>query len=53
MLVLARRPGQKIVFPGLGISIEVLQSKGAVIRLGIEAPVDIEADLDAMAGKSH
>jgi carbon storage regulator CsrA len=42
MLVLARRPGQKIVFPGLGISIEVLQSKGAVIRLGIEAPVDIE-----------
>jgi carbon storage regulator CsrA len=42
MLVLARRPGQKIVFPGLGISIEVLQSKGAVTRLGIEAPVDIE-----------
>jgi len=62
MLVLARRPGQKIVFPGLGISIEVLQSKGAVIRLGIEAPVDIEvhrqelvekAGIDAMAGKSH
>ena len=42
MLVLSRRPGQKIVFPALGISIEVLQSKGAVTRLGIEAPVDIE-----------
>jgi carbon storage regulator CsrA len=62
MLVLARRPGQKIVFPGLGISIEVLQSKGAVTRLGIEAPVDIEvhrheilekAGSGAMAAKSH
>jgi carbon storage regulator CsrA len=62
MLVLARRPGQKIVFPGLGISIEVLQSKGAVTRLGIEAPVDIEvhrhevlekAGSDAKATKSH
>lgn len=42
MLVLSRRPGQKIVFPGLGISIEVLQSKGTVTRLGIEAPADIE-----------
>lgn len=42
MLVLARRPGQKIVFPGLGISIEVLQSKGTVTRLGIEAPAHIE-----------
>jgi carbon storage regulator CsrA len=42
MLVLSRRPGQKIVFPGLGISIEVLQSKGTVTKLGIEAPVEIE-----------
>ncbi len=42
MLVLSRRPGQKIVFPGLGISIEVLQSKGTVTKLGIEAPAEIE-----------
>ena len=38
MLVLSRRPGQKIVFPGLGISIEVLRTQGAVTRLGILAP---------------
>jgi carbon storage regulator CsrA len=42
MLVLSRRPGQKIVFPGLGISIEILKSKGTATRLGIEAPADIE-----------
>ncbi len=42
MLVLARRPGQKVVFPGLGISIEILHSKGAVTKLGIEAPAEIE-----------
>lgn len=41
MLVLARRPGQKIVFPGLGISVEVLRSRGNVTRLGIDAPDDI------------
>lgn len=41
MLVLSRRPGEKILFPGLGVSVEVLRSKGAVVRLGIEAPSDI------------
>jgi CheY-like chemotaxis protein/sRNA-binding carbon storage regulator CsrA len=38
MLVLARRPGQKIVFPSLGVAIEVLRSGGSVTKLGIEAP---------------
>jgi carbon storage regulator CsrA len=42
MLVLSRRPGQKIVFPGLGVTIEVLRAKGAVTRLGIEAPAAVE-----------
>lgn len=42
MLVLARRPGQKVVFPGLGITVEVLRSKGVVTRLGIEAPDEVE-----------
>jgi carbon storage regulator CsrA len=41
MLVLARRPGQKVVFPGLGISVEVLRARGTVTRLGIEAPDDV------------
>jgi len=41
MLVLSRRPGQRVVFPGLGISVEVLRSRGTVARLGIEAPNDV------------
>lgn len=41
MLVLSRRPGQKVVFPGLGVTIEVLRSRGAVTRLGITAPENI------------
>lgn len=42
MLVLSRRPGQKVVFPGLGISVEVMRSQGTVTRLGIEAPSEIQ-----------
>jgi carbon storage regulator CsrA len=41
MLVLSRRPGQKIVFPSLGVAIEVLRSNGSVTRLGVEAPDDV------------
>lgn len=41
MLVLSRRPGEKILFPSLGVSVEVLRSRGAVVRLGIEAPHEI------------
>jgi len=42
MLVLSRRPGQKVCFPELGISIEVLRSSGDVAKLGITAPLDIQ-----------
>lgn len=41
MLVLSRRPGQKVVFPGLGITVEVMRSKGMVTRLGFDAPDDV------------
>ncbi|MBI3864830.1 MAG: response regulator [Planctomycetia bacterium] len=41
MLVLSRRPGQKVVFPSLGIAIEVLRSRGSVTKLGVEAPDDV------------
>ena len=44
MLVLSRRPGQKICFPELGISIEVLRSSGGVIKLGIRAPQDVQVN---------
>ena len=42
MLVLTRRADQKIVFPTVGITIDVLRIKGNVVKIGIEAPTDIQ-----------
>lgn len=42
MLVLARRPQERIVFPNVGITVSVVRVKGQVARLGIEAPEDIK-----------
>lgn len=41
MLVLSRRPGQKVLFPSLGIEVEVLHTRGSVARLGIRAPEEV------------
>jgi carbon storage regulator CsrA len=41
MLVLARRPNETIVFPDLGIRIQVIRVAGKEVRLGIDAPPDI------------
>jgi carbon storage regulator CsrA len=41
MLVLSRSRAQKIVFPSLGISIEILHIAGNRVRVGIDAPADI------------
>lgn len=42
MLVLSRRVDEKIVFPGLGVSLKVLRIKGNVVKLGVEAPAEIK-----------
>lgn len=41
MLVLSRRPGEKILFPNVGIAVEIIRTKGNTVRVGIEAPEDI------------
>ena len=41
MLVLSRKCGEKIVIPGLDITLTVLEIRGDRIRLGITAPVGI------------
>tara|TARA_R110002049_G_scaffold27321_2_gene94313 strand:- start:556052 stop:556840 length:789 start_codon:yes stop_codon:yes gene_type:complete len=41
MLVLSRREADKVLFPSLGISVEVLRVQGNKTQLGIEAPKDI------------
>lgn len=38
MLVLSRKPKEKIFFPTLGVTVEVCSVKGNVVRIGIEAP---------------
>jgi carbon storage regulator len=38
VLILSRRPNEKIVLPGLNVTIEVLSVKGNTVRLGITAP---------------
>jgi carbon storage regulator CsrA len=41
MLVLSRRPNQKILFPNLGISVEILRVDGKAVRIGVDAPREI------------
>lgn len=41
MLVLSRNREQKIVFPTLEITIEILHIAGNKVRVGINAPADI------------
>jgi CheY-like chemotaxis protein/sRNA-binding carbon storage regulator CsrA len=53
MLVLSRRPGQKVVFPSLGVAIEVLRSRGSVTKLGVEAPDDVPVLRDEMMMKQN
>ena len=42
MLVLSRRIEEKIVLPGLGVTLQVLSIKGNTVRLGIDAPLDVK-----------
>lgn len=41
MLVLSRGPQDKIVFPNLGITVEILRVDGHRVRVGVDAPKDI------------
>jgi carbon storage regulator CsrA len=41
MLVLSRKENEKILFPHLGIALQILRLGGGKVRLGIEAPDDV------------
>jgi carbon storage regulator len=42
MLVLSRRTEQSIVLPGLDITVRVLAIQGNTVRIGIEAPRNVQ-----------
>ena len=50
MLVLTRRADQKIVFPSVGITVDVLRVKGNVVKIGIQAPPDVQVLRHEIAG---
>jgi len=41
MLVLSRRLHETIRFPGLDLTVKVVEIKRGVVRIGIEAPSDV------------
>src|SRR3954467_14416131 len=41
MLVLSRRLNEKILFPGIQASVQVVAIKPGVVRLGVEAPPQV------------
>jgi carbon storage regulator CsrA len=53
MLVLSRTRAQKIVFPTLGISVEILQIAGKRVHIGIDAPADIAVHRHEVAERIH
>ncbi len=58
MLVLSRKAEQKVCFPGLGITVHILQVKGATVRVGVEAPMEVRIMRDELqdgsdSGKSR
>jgi carbon storage regulator CsrA len=52
MLVLSRRADEKIVFPGLGISLTVLRVKGSVVKVGVDAPRQVKVLRDEVSPES-
>lgn len=41
MLVISRRAEQKVLFPELGVTVQVLRIQGNIVKIGIDAPRDL------------
>jgi carbon storage regulator CsrA len=53
VLVLSRRLHEKIVLPGLNVTIQVVAIKGGVVRIGIEAPPDVQVMREELLDQSE
>jgi carbon storage regulator len=53
VLVLTRQPHQKIVLPGLHVTLEVVAVKGGTVRIGIEAPPDVQVLREELLDQSR
>jgi carbon storage regulator CsrA len=51
MLVLSRRLNEKIVLPGLSITVQVLDVRRGAVRLGIDAPPEVTVLREEVVGK--
>jgi carbon storage regulator CsrA len=49
VLVLSRRPHEKIVFPGIRASVQILGIKPGAVRLGIDAPPEVKVLREELA----
>jgi carbon storage regulator CsrA len=48
MLVLSRKQDQKVCFPSLGITVQILRVKGSAVRLGVDAPMEVRIIRDEL-----
>jgi carbon storage regulator CsrA len=53
MLVLSRKETDKIVFPTLGITVEVLRIRGNVARIGVDAPSEVPIYRHELTDRKH
>ena len=48
MLVLSRKKDQKVLLPGLGVTIQVIRCNESSVRLGFDAPPEIRIIRDEL-----
>jgi carbon storage regulator CsrA len=51
MLVISRRPEERIVFPTLGVTLQIVRVRNNVVRVGIEAPPEVRVLREELLGK--